>query len=146
MLYLLIIYRFEPPPYQSVLSSTREFAIHGVLSPFDERDNSENPERGINDMSPGEIFAIVIAALTLLVGIIPLLRWSRFHDWVSSISPTVKVYPPFLTLPKPIHTHIPNSVILHRKLSVLSSQTLVDYFRGHKRYPSSYTSLSPHSQ
>ncbi|PUU76686.1 hypothetical protein B9Z19DRAFT_1129388 [Tuber borchii] len=62
-----------------------------MLSQFDKRDNSGNPERGSNDMSPGETLAIVIAALTLLVAMIPLFRCSRFHRWVSSlILPFVK--------------------------------------------------------
>lgn len=90
---------------------------------FDEPYNSGNREHGSCGMSPGEISAVVIAALTLLVAIAPLLRWLRFRRWMSSwISPFVEVYP--LLLPKPIHIYILNIVILYRKLPVLLLQTL----------------------
>ncbi|PUU76672.1 hypothetical protein B9Z19DRAFT_1194551 [Tuber borchii] len=62
-----------------------------MLPQFDKRDNSENQEHNSNSMSLGEILATVIAALTLLVATIPLLRCSRFRRYVySSISPFVK--------------------------------------------------------
>ncbi|KAG0127097.1 hypothetical protein HOY82DRAFT_568618 [Tuber indicum] len=76
------------------MSSTKNFAIKTLLSQFYKRDNSESQKHD-NDISPGEILAIVIAALTLLVAIIPLLRCSRFRCWLSSfsISPFVKKAP-----------------------------------------------------
>lgn len=96
-----------------------------MLSKFAERDNSEIQEHGSNTMSPGEILAIVIAALTLLVAMIPLLRCPRFHRWpLSSISPFVKVYLPLLVLSKLIHIHILNLEIFHRGLLELLFQTL----------------------
>lgn len=91
-----------------------------MLSKFAERDSSEIQEHGSNTMSPGEILAIVIAALTLLVAMIPLLRCPRFHRWpLSSISPFVKVYLPLLVLSKLIHIHILNLEIFHRGLELL---------------------------
>ena len=89
---------------------------------FDEPYNSGNREHGSCGMSPGEISAVVIAALTLLVSMAPLLRWLRFRRWMSSwVSPFVEVYP---LLPKPIHIYILNIVILYRKLPVLLLETL----------------------
>ncbi|PUU77739.1 hypothetical protein B9Z19DRAFT_1085640 [Tuber borchii] len=62
-----------------------------MLSKLAERDNSDNQEHGSNAMSPGEVLAIVIAALTLLVAMIPLFRCPRFHRGpLSSISSFVK--------------------------------------------------------
>ena len=59
------------------MSSTRELAAEARLQQFDKRDNSENMEDGRNDTSPGGVLAIVIAALTLLVAMIPLFRCSK---------------------------------------------------------------------
>ncbi|PUU77743.1 hypothetical protein B9Z19DRAFT_1127914 [Tuber borchii] len=71
--------------------STREFAVRAMLSQFGKRDSSGGEEHEGNGMSSGEILAIVIAALTLLMAMIPLFRCSRFRRWVSSsISPFVK--------------------------------------------------------
>ena len=52
--------------------STREFTIQAMMYQVDKRGNSGNQEHDSNDMSLGEILAIVIAALTLLVATIPL--------------------------------------------------------------------------
>ena len=92
---------------------------------FGKRDNSEDQKHDSNVMSPGEILAAIIAALTLLVATIPLFRCPRFRHWVSSsISPLVKVYyPPLLVLPIHIHIHILNPTVLNRKLSASSFQT-----------------------
>ena len=96
-----------------------------MLSQFDRRDNSENKEHNRNGMSLGEMLAIIIASLTLLVAMIPLFRCPRFRRCVSSsISPFFKVYSPLLVFPKPICIYILNLVILHRKFSVLLPQTL----------------------
>ena len=77
-----------------------------MLSQFDRRNNSGNQEYNSNGMSLGEVLAIVIAALTLLVAAIPLFQCVRFRRWVSSlISPFFKVYLPLLTLPN-MFTHI----------------------------------------
>ena len=77
------------------MSSTREFAIQERFTKFDKRDTLENREDGRNDTSPGGVLAIVIAALTLLVTMIPLFRSLRFGRWVSSlIPPFIKVYQP----------------------------------------------------
>ena len=87
----------------TLLVLTREFAIQAMLSQFDKRDGSENRRRDSNNMSLGEILAIVIAALTLLVAMVPLFRCSRFRRWVSSsISPFFKVYQ-LPALSEPIH-------------------------------------------
>ncbi|PUU77738.1 hypothetical protein B9Z19DRAFT_1127909 [Tuber borchii] len=73
------------------MSSAREFSIQAMLSYFGERDHSENQAQESYNMSAGEILAVVIAALTLLVATIPLFRCSRFRRWVSSaISSFVK--------------------------------------------------------
>ena len=113
-IYSLGICRFRAAA-QSRLSS-REFALRAMLSQFDKRGNSENQDHGSNKMSPGDILAIVIAALTLLVAMIPLFRCSRFHFWVSSlISPFFEVFPPRLALLKPIHIYIINLALLCRK-------------------------------
>ncbi|PUU76684.1 hypothetical protein B9Z19DRAFT_1129384 [Tuber borchii] len=58
-----------------------------MLSQSDKRGNPENQGYGSNGMSPGERLAIVIAALTLLVAMIPLFKCPRFHRWMSLISP-----------------------------------------------------------
>jgi len=103
--------------YWAIASSEREFSTRAMLSKFAERDNPENQGHGSNAMSPGEVLAIVIAALTLLVAMIPLFRCPRFQRWpLSSISPFFKVYLPLLVLSKHIHVHILNLAILHRKL------------------------------
>lgn len=125
MLSLLIIYRFVPPWYQAVTSSTREYTTQAVWFQFGKRDNSEDKKHDSKVMSPGEILAAILAALTLLVATIPLFRCPRFRHWVSSfISPVVKVYLPLFVLPIHIHIHILNPTVLHRKLSALSFQTL----------------------
>ena len=108
----------------AVMSFTGEFAIRAMLSQFDKRGSSGNQEHNSNDMSPGAILAIVIAALTLLVAVIPLFRCPRFHHWMfSSISPFFKVYQP-LVLPEPNHIYVLNLIILYRKLSELPFQAL----------------------
>jgi len=84
---------------------------------FDKRDHSEDQKQDSN-MSPAEKMGGVIAALGVFVTIIPLLGCSRFRRWVSSISPAVKAYPPFLDLPKPIHLHIPNPAISQKTLGI----------------------------
>jgi len=87
-----------------------------MLSQSNKRGNPENQDHGSNGMSPGEILAIVIAALTLLVAMIPLFQCSRFHRWVSSlISPFFEVYPPRLVVLKLIHIYIINLALLCRK-------------------------------
>ena len=77
------------------MSSTREFAIQERFPKFDKRDTLENKKDGRNDTSPEGVLAIVIAALTLLVPMIPVFRSSRFGRWVSSSIPLfIKVYQP----------------------------------------------------
>ncbi|PUU76688.1 hypothetical protein B9Z19DRAFT_231012 [Tuber borchii] len=81
----------EIVPPNNATTSKREFAIRAMLPQFNKRDNSENQEHGSNGMSPGEVLAIVIAALTLLVSMIPLFRCPRLQCWISStISPFVQ--------------------------------------------------------
>jgi len=106
-----------------VASPTGEFSIQATLSQFTKRDNSDDQKHDSDNISSGEILSIVIAALTLLVGIIALLR-SQFRRWVSSISSAIRVYPPFLALPKPVHLQILNLRILHRELSASSPRPL----------------------
>ena len=112
-----------PPPYQAVASPTGEFSTQATLSQFTKRDNSDDQKHDNDDMSPGEILSIVIATLTLLVGIIALLR-SRFRRWISSISSAIRVYPAFIALPKPVHLKILNLRILHREHSASSPRPL----------------------
>lgn len=115
---------FTPPLCRTITSSTRELAIWVMLFQFDKRDDSGDRRYDKNDIPPAEMLAIVIAALTLLVATIPLFRCSRFRCWVSSlIPPFVKVYPPLLALPKPIHIYTLNFAILYRKHSEVLSQT-----------------------
>ena len=96
-----------------------------MLPQFDERDHLENRAQDNCNMSAGEILAVVIAALTLLVATIPLFRCSRFRRWVSSsTSSFVKVYSPPLVLQKPTQIFILNLAILSRKPSALPLQTL----------------------
>ncbi|PUU76671.1 hypothetical protein B9Z19DRAFT_1129371 [Tuber borchii] len=108
------------------MPSTREFAIHAMLSQFDKRDRPENQQQDRNGMPPGAILAIVIAALTLLVAMIPLFQCPRFHHWVSSsIPPISRACSPLLTLPEPIQIYILNLVILYRKPTELPFQATV---------------------
>ncbi|KAG0632815.1 hypothetical protein HOY80DRAFT_1141862 [Tuber brumale] len=84
-------------------SSTQKFATKTMLSLFYKRDTSGDQKHDNDGISPGEILAIVIAALTLLVAIIPLYRCSRFRRWVCSwsILPFVKKTPS-VALPGPV--------------------------------------------
>ena len=132
---------------------TREFAFGAVLSQFDKRDSSGGEEHEGNDMSLGEILAIVIAALTLLVAMIPLFRCPRFHRWVSSsISPLVEVSPPFsLSLNLFIYAFLtwPSSTESSRHCSSKLWIESCYYHREPKGCPSSsyfYTSPCHHLQ
>ncbi|KAG0639258.1 hypothetical protein HOY80DRAFT_1136911 [Tuber brumale] len=78
------------------------------LSPFEKRDCTGG--KGVNDShgeSPVAIMGLVVAALTLLVGIMSL-RSSRFRRWVYYALPLhfIKVYLPLLALLRDIsHVH-----------------------------------------
>ena len=151
---VFIIYKFLATTVLSRHVPTREFAIHTTLSQLNRRGNSENQEHNSNDLPLGEILAIVIAALTLLVATIPLFRCSRFHCWVSSsISPFAKVYPPLLAHPPVLFTY--TCLILQpctESSRHYSSKPYVNswsYHRGLECYPNfggSYTSPCPHLQ
>ncbi|PUU76689.1 hypothetical protein B9Z19DRAFT_1194556 [Tuber borchii] len=88
------------------MSPIGEPAIWAMLSQFDKRDNSETQEHDPNGMSPGEVLAIVIAALTLLVAMIPLFRRPRFR-WVSSLISPFKAFG--ITPPNPMSTAVTTS-------------------------------------
>ncbi|PUU76683.1 hypothetical protein B9Z19DRAFT_1129383 [Tuber borchii] len=66
------------------MSPTAEFVIRAMLPQFDKQDSSESQGHNSNGMSLGEILAIVIAALTLVVAMIPLFRCSQFRHYVPS--------------------------------------------------------------
>jgi len=117
--------KFISPLHQSFTSSAGAFTVHAVLPQFDKRDNSGGQKHDSSNM-PKEILGIVIAALTLLVGIIPLFRYPRFRRWVSSISPTLKKasgikllnpVPPTSENPSDIPVPIPHSVYIYNEYS-----------------------------
>ncbi|RPA98138.1 hypothetical protein L873DRAFT_1844371 [Choiromyces venosus 120613-1] len=85
------------------MSTTKNLPLETWLSQFSKRDDLKNTkEQDINDIPPGEKLSIVIAALTLLVAMIPLFRCTRFRRWVSSFSVPSYVKKAFgITLPAP---------------------------------------------
>ncbi|RPA98140.1 hypothetical protein L873DRAFT_1054822 [Choiromyces venosus 120613-1] len=89
--------------YGAIMPATKNLPLETGLPLFNKRDDPKNTEeQDINDIPPGEKLAIVIAALTLLVAMIPLFRCTRFHRWVSSFSLSSYVKKAFgITLPAP---------------------------------------------
>ncbi|RPA98142.1 hypothetical protein L873DRAFT_1844372 [Choiromyces venosus 120613-1] len=79
---------------------TRDFYIETPLSQpyFEKRDNSGSNEQEANNTHPGEIVAIIIAALTLLVAMVPLFRSSCLRHWGSSFLASSFVEKAFSTI------------------------------------------------
>ncbi|RPA98130.1 hypothetical protein L873DRAFT_1054430 [Choiromyces venosus 120613-1] len=84
------------------MPATKNLPLETWLSLFNKRDDLKNTkEQDINDTPPGEKLAIVIAALTLLVAMIPFFRCTRFRHWVSSFSVSSYVKKAFGITPAP---------------------------------------------
>ncbi|CUS13944.1 unnamed protein product [Tuber aestivum] len=65
------------------------FPIKGLLSQFNKREYTQNQGEDDSDVkSPVALVGLLIAALTLLVATIPILRCPRFRRWVSSSIPS----------------------------------------------------------
>ncbi|RPA98128.1 hypothetical protein L873DRAFT_1790475 [Choiromyces venosus 120613-1] len=79
---------------------TQDFYIETPLSQpyFAKRDNLGSNEQETSGTHPGEIVAIIIAALTLLVAMAPLFRSSRLRRWGSSFLASSFVKKAFSTI------------------------------------------------
>ncbi|KAG0134146.1 hypothetical protein HOY82DRAFT_638458 [Tuber indicum] len=63
------------------------FLTKTFLFQFSKRDHTQNPGEDDSDSkSPAVMIGLVIAALTLLVAMVPVFRCKRFHAWISSSS------------------------------------------------------------
>ncbi|KAG0134143.1 hypothetical protein HOY82DRAFT_537716 [Tuber indicum] len=84
------------------------FLAKPFLPQFNKRDHTQNEGGDDSDAkSPVVVVVLVIAAMTLLVAMVPLFRCQRFHAWMSSFSIPSSVKDPaqkalgIVTLPNP---------------------------------------------